>query len=160
MYCKQCGHRAEGTSSDTCPKCGAKLRTALDLGSAPKARVGWRLPVIAATLGLLVFVGLPRIFLRTDLEPIGPTDKLRFLRAFQRSEYRRVGQREVRVEGPELIVIWDLRWTTLPESKQQEIVRIVGKAWHTVGGEDTWFRIEGQDGNVASYTNQEVHLGP
>ena len=159
MYCKQCGHRAERTA-DTCPKCGAKVRTALDLSPAPKAKVGWRLPVIAAILGLLVFVGLPRIFLRTELETIGPTDKLRFVRAFQRSEYRRVGQREVRVEGPTLIVMWDLRWTTLPESKQNEIVHIVGKAWHTVGGEETLFRIEGQDGNVASYTNQEVHLGP
>ena len=159
MYCKQCGHRDEG-KADTCPQCGAKLGGALELGPASKAKVRWRLPVIAAVISLVGFVGLPRILLRTDLEPIGPTDKLRFLRAFQRSEYRRVGQREVRVEAQTLVVIWDLRWTALPESKQQEIVRIVGRAWHIVGGEDTQFRIEGQDGSVASYTNQEVHLGP
>jgi hypothetical protein len=89
-----------------------------------------------------------------------PTDKLRFLRAFQVSAYRRVGQREVRFEGQTLIVIWDLRWTALPESKQREIAGIVGRAWHIVGGTDTRFRIEGQDGDVASYANDEVHLGP
>jgi hypothetical protein len=100
------------------------------------------------------------MFLQTDMEPTGPTDKLRFLRAFQQSAYRRIGQREVRFSGQTLVVIWDLRWVAIEEAKQKEIVRIVGRAWAIVGGADTLFRIEGLDNDVASYANNEVHLGP
>jgi len=115
--------------------------------------------VAASVIGISVFVLFPRVFLRTELESIGPTDKLRFLRALENSVYRRVGQRELRFDGQTLVVVWDLRWNALPESKQQDIVRIVGRAWQIVGGEDTRFRIEGEDDNVALYTKGEVHLG-
>ncbi|HYR88296.1 MAG TPA: hypothetical protein VE422_29725 [Terriglobia bacterium] len=113
----------------------------------------------APIVGVIVFVLFPRAFFRTELESIGPTDKLRFLRALENSEYRRVGQREIRIEGQSLLVVWDLRWNALPDSRQQEIVRIVGRAWQIVGGEDTRFRIEGEDDNVALYTKGKVHLG-
>jgi hypothetical protein len=104
--------------------------------------------VIAATLALYL---APRFFLQTDLETIGPTDKLRFLRAMAHSAYRRAGQQSIHVDGKTLVVVWALRWNTLPEAKQQEIVRITGKAWHVVGGENTRFQIEGDDNIVASY---------
>ena len=158
MYCKQCGHRTE-EKTDNCSKCGAKLSTVVELGTAPKPGFRWRVVVAAAVTGIIVFVLFPRVFFRTELESIGPTDKLRFLRALQNSEYRRAGQREFRFEGQTLIMVWDLRWNALPESKQQEIVRIVGRAWQIVGGEDTWFRLEGQDDNVALYTKGKVYLG-
>jgi hypothetical protein len=77
----------------------------------------------------------------------------------ERSAYRRVGQTGILVQGQTLIVIWDLRWNVLPESKQHEIVRIVGTAWHVVGGNDTGFRIEGEDKTVASFDKGEVRLG-
>jgi len=140
-------------------KCGAKLFTAVGPGTTPKPKFRWRVVVAAFIISVIVFVAFPRVFLRTELESIGPTDKLRFLRAVQNSEYRRVGQRELRLEGQTLVVVWDLRWNTLPESKQQDIVRIVGRAWRIVGGEDTRFRIEGEDDNVALYTKGEVYLG-
>jgi hypothetical protein len=158
MYCKQCGHRTE-EKTDTCLKCGAKLSTAVELGTAPKPKFRWRVVVAASIICVIVVVLFPRVFFRTELESIGPTDKLRFLRALENSAYRRVGQRELRFEGQTLVVVWDLRWNVLPESKQQDIVRIVGRAWQIVGGEDTRFRIEGEDDNVALYTKGEVHLG-
>jgi len=158
VYCKQCGHRTE-EKTDTCSKCGAKLSTAVELGTTPKRKFRWRMVVAASIIGISVFVLFPRVFLRTELESIGPTDKLRFLRALENSVYRRVGQRELRFDGQTLVVVWDLRWNALPESKQQDIVRIVGRAWQIVGGEDTRFRIEGEDDNVALYTKGEVYLG-
>jgi len=83
---------------------------------------------------------------------------LRFLRALDHSEYRRIGQTGFRLDGETLVILWDLRWSTLMESKQREIVRIVGRAWSVVGGAETRFRIEGEDGTVASFVNGEVHL--
>jgi len=130
----------------------------VDVEPPSKPKFRWRMLAAVTLVSLLIFVVMPRLFLRNEFEPIGPTDKLRFLRAFQRSEYRRVGQREVRVVNQTLVVVWDLRWNALPESKQQEIVRNAGRAWHTVGGEDTQVRIEGQDETVASYVNGEVHF--
>ena len=106
----------------------------------------------ALIVSLFAFVVVPRVFMRSELESIGPTDKLRLLRALQNSEYRKMGQRELRVEGQTLVVIWDLRWNVLPENKQQELVRIIGRAWRVVGGEDSRFRIEGEDNDVAAYT--------
>ena len=159
MYCKLCGHSGEG-KADACPKCGAKLGASFEIPAPRKAKFRWRLPLIATIFSVVAFIGVPRVFLRTDMEPTGPTDKLRFLRAFQKSEYRRIGQREVQFRGQSLIVIWDLRWMALAESKQKEIVGIVGRAWHIVGGEDTKFQIEGLDGDVASYANDQVRLSP
>ena len=125
-----------------------------------KPRLRSNVHITAIAVSLLVFVAMPRIFLRTELEVTGPTDKLRFLRALDHSDYRRIGQHGFRLEDQTLVVLWDLRWTTLPETKQQEIVRIVGRAWKVVGGEDTVFRVEGEDQSVASYKDGEVHLGP
>jgi hypothetical protein len=116
--------------------------------------------IAAVLIGIAVFVVLPRFFLRSELETIGPTDKLRFLRAVEKSEYRRVGQVSTRFEEQTLIVVWDLRWNTLPENKQREIVRIMGHAWSVVGGADTQFRIEGEDGAVASYKDGQIQLTP
>jgi hypothetical protein len=122
---------------------------------------GVRKPIIAAAVlaALMAFFIVPRFFLETNLETIGPTDKLRFLRALKDSKYTRAGQREFRIEGQNLIMIWDLRWNTLPESSQKEIVRIVGRAWSVVGGAETEFRIEGEDGHVAMYKDSGVQLG-
>ena len=158
MYCKQCGHRTE-EKSDTCLKCGAKLSTDIQQGPAPKAKVRWHAFVIAVVIGVSAFVVLPRLFLHTELETIGPTDKLRFLRAMDHSEYRRIGQRELRLEGQTLVVIWDLRWNVLPEPKQRDIIRIVGRAWQVVSGDETRFRIEGEDDVVAFYRKGQEHLG-
>ena len=151
MYCKDCGHRTN-EKTDECPKCGAKFATAVELAPAPKRKLRWHVVVAAIAGGVVLFVVVPRIFLRTELETIGPTDRLRFLRAMTRSDDRRLGQREIRVEGQTLVVIWDLRWNVLPEKKQQDIVRNVGRVWKIVGGEKTEFRIEGQDDIVASYS--------
>jgi len=158
MYCKQCGHRTE-EKTETCLKCGAKLTSAVELGATPKPKLRWHVVAAAAILGVLAFVVFPRFFLRTELESIGPTDKLRLLRALQHSEYRKMGQHELRLEGQTLVVIWDLRWNILPENKQQEIVRLIGRAWQVVGGEDTRFRIEGEDNDAAVYTKGQVRLG-
>jgi hypothetical protein len=148
MYCKQCGHRSE-EKTDLCPKCGAALTSTFELGPQQKRKVRWYVVVIAALIGVIGFVVVPRVFLRTELESIGPTDKLRLLRALQNSEYKKMGQRELRIEGQTLVVIWDLRWTVLPDEKQQQLVRNIGKAWRVVGGADTRFRIEGDDNDVA-----------
>jgi hypothetical protein len=157
MYCKQCGHRSD-EKADTCPKCSAKLTSEVEYTRPVKAKVRWHVLAIAAAVAIVVFVAVPKIFLRTEMEYSGPTDKLRFLRALERSQYKRVGQREFRLDGQTLIVIWDLRWQTLPETQQLQIVRIVGKAWHVVGGETTRFRIEGDDAIVAEYENGEASL--
>ena len=159
MYCKQCGHRPQ-EKTDTCPKCGARLSSDLEISTEVKPKVRWRVLLTAILLGIVFFVVFPRIFLQSDLETIGPTDKLRFLRAMDRSDYRRVGQRGVRVEDQTLVVIWDLRWNTFTDSKQQEIVRTIGHAWYVVGGVDTKFQIEGEDNTVASYQKDQVYLGP
>src|SRR5712671_5878452 len=139
MYCKKCGHRFEGTA-ENCPKCGVKLATDVERAPAEKAKLRWGIPVAAAIIAVIVFVVLPRVFLRPEFEPIGPTNKARFLRALDRSEYKRVGQVGFRVEGQTLLVIWDLRWNTLPDSKQHDVIRNVGRAWEVVGGEDTRLR--------------------
>jgi len=158
MYCKQCGHRSE-EKTETCLKCGAKLSTVVELGAAPKPKLRWHVVAAAAVAGVLAFVVFPRFFLRTELESIGPTDKLRLLRALQHSAYQKMGQHELRLEGQTLVVIWDLRWNILPQSKQEEIVRLIGRAWQVVGGEDTRFRIEGEDNDAAVYTKGQVRLG-
>src|SRR5947208_689544 len=150
MYCKQCGSRTE-EKLEICPKCGAKFGTVVELGPPAKPKVRWRVFVVALVIAISTFVLLHRLFFRSEFESIGPTDKLRFLRAMARSDYRRIGQREVHVEGQTLVVIWDLRWNILLETKQIEIVRIIGKAWKVVGGEDTQVRIEGDDTTVASF---------
>jgi hypothetical protein len=150
MYCKQCGHRSD-EKTENCNKCGAKLASEVAITPAAPAKVRWKLFVFVGIAATLAFYFVPRFFLQTDLDTIGPTDKLRFLRAMDHSAYRRAGQHSIHVEGQTLVVVWDLRWNTLPEAKQQEIVRITGKAWHVVGGENTQFRIEGDDNIVASY---------
>jgi hypothetical protein len=156
MYCKQCGHRSED-KTETCQKCGAKLtvETAEYTAEAPR-KIRWQTFVAAAAIGIAAFTVLPRIFFRPEFETIGPTDKLRFLRALDRSEYKRAGQRDFRLEGGTLVVLWDLRWRVLPETKQRDIVRIVGHAWEVVGGEETQFRIEGEDMPVSTYAKGAV----
>jgi hypothetical protein len=106
---------------------------------------------VAAVVSLFAFVVFPRVFLKPELESIGPTDKLRLLRALDHSAYRKVGQHEIRLEGQTLVVLWDLRWNVLPEPKQQEAIRLIGRAWQVVGGQDTRFRIDGEDNDVALY---------
>jgi hypothetical protein len=54
--------------------------------------------MVAVVIAISTFVVVPRLFLRSEFESIGPTDKLRFLRAMARSDYRR-GQREAHLEG-------------------------------------------------------------
>ncbi len=150
MYCKQCGHRGE-EKTENCAKCGAKLTTEVAFTAAAPKKIHWRLFLITAVGAILAFFIVPRFFFSTDLETIGPTDKLRFLRAMDHSAYRRAGQRGIHIEGQTLIVVWDLRWNTLDEKKQQEIARITGHAWQVVGGDKTRFQIEGEDGAVATY---------
>jgi hypothetical protein len=150
MYCKQCGHRSD-EKTEECSRCGAKLSSEVEFTKSSKPRLRWHVPAIAAVAAIVAFAVVPRFFFRSEMDTMGPTDKLRFLRALDRSEYKRVGQRAFRLEDQTLIVIWDLRWKVLPETKQLEIVRIVGKAWHVVGGETTRFRIEGEDATVAEY---------
>lgn len=150
MYCKQCGHRSN-EKTDLCTKCGVKLATEVEIEPVRSTAIRWRLYVLTTLAAALAFFAVPRFFLVPDLETIGPTDKLRFLRGMDHSAYRRVGQKAFHVDGQTLIVVWDLRWNALPESKQQEIVRNTGKAWHIVGGGDTRFQIEGEDDFVASY---------
>jgi hypothetical protein len=157
MYCKQCGHRTDEKSED-CPKCGARFATAVATLPSAKRKVRWQPPAAAAIIGVILFVIVPRYFFRTDAELIEPTTKLRFLRALSHSDYRKMGQRDFRVEGQSLIINWDLRWSVLPEPKQREIVRVVGRAWQVVGGEDTRFLVEGEDETVASYKSGEVQL--
>src|SRR6266446_1488281 len=113
MYCKHCGHRTE-EKPDNCSKCGAPLSTAVELRTTPKPRFRWRVVVAASITSVIVFVLFPQAFFRTPLESIGPTEKLRFLRALENSEYRRVGQQEFRIEQT-LVMVWDLRWNALPE---------------------------------------------
>ena len=157
MYCKQCGHRSD-EKTDTCSKCGAKLTSQVAMTHTPKRKIRWQVVVIAGIAAILVFAVLPKFVFRAEMDSFGPTDKLRFLRALERSQYKRVGQKEFRLEGQTLIVIWDLRWEALPEAKQMEIVRIEGRAWHVVGGENTKFRIEGDDKTVAEYMDGQAEL--
>jgi hypothetical protein len=157
MYCKHCGHRSD-EKTDTCTKCGVKLTSDVQLSNSPKRKLRWHVLVIAAVATIVVFVVLPRFLFKAEMESFGPTDKLRFLRALDRSQYKRFGQTGFRLEGQSLIVMWDLRWQALPEAKQLEIVRIEGKAWHVVGGDDTKFRIEGDDKIVAEYKDGQATL--
>ena len=139
MYCKQCGHRSE-EKGETCPKCGVKFATARD-SAAPvaKTKIRLRVPAATAIIGVILFVMVPRVFLRPDPELIEPTTRLRFLRALAHSDYRRIGQRDFRVDGQTLFITWDTRWNTMLETKEQEIVHNIGRAWQVVGGEDTRF---------------------
>jgi hypothetical protein len=98
------------------------------------------------------------MFLRPALNPVGPTDRLKFLRALDHTEYHRMGLSSFRVEDQTLVVYWDLRWNAVSESKQKEIVQIIGKGWKVVGGAETLFRIDGEDDIVASYITDEVSL--
>jgi glutathionyl-hydroquinone reductase len=157
MYCKQCGHRSD-EKTENCQKCGAKLTSEAEYTTEAPRKVRLRTFLLAAGIGAVVFIVAPRFFLRSELETIGPTDKLRFLRAVKDSQYRRAGQQNIRIEDQTLVVVWDLRWNSLPENKQREIVRIVGHAWNVVGGKETNFRIEGQEETVASFTDNEVRL--
>jgi hypothetical protein len=159
MYCKQCGHRSDD-KTERCQKCGTKLTTEMALTAPAKRKFRWQTLVVAAAIGGIVWLVAPRVFFRTELEAIGPTDKLRFLRAIERSEYRRLGQSSIRLEGQSLVVLWDLRWNTLPERKQHDIVRIVGHAWSVVGGTETLFRIEGEDKVVGAFKEGEVRIDP
>src|SRR2546421_7305208 len=105
MYCKHCGHRS-AEKTDVWAKCGPKISPDLELSPPEKPRLRWQIIATTAVLAIFVFAIIPRVFLRTDIETIGPTDKLRFLRAMERSEYRRIGQRGILAEGQTLIVVW------------------------------------------------------
>jgi hypothetical protein len=157
MYCKECGHRSNEITND-CEKCGARLKTEGTFERVERPKVRWHVVVAAVIIGILGFGILPRFLFRPELETIGPTDKLRFLRALENSDYRRIGQHGLRLERQTLIVIWDLRWNALPEKKQREIIRLVGRAWDVVGGEDTQFEIEGEEGSVAKYATGSAQL--
>ena len=157
MYCKECGHRSHDVTED-CEKCGARLKTEGTFEKAGSPKVRWRVVAAAFIIGVIGFGLLPRFLFRPELETIGPTDKLRFLRAMDHSDYHRVGQHGLRFEQQTLIVIWDFRWNALPETKQREIVRLVGRAWNVVGGQDTRFQLEGEDSAVAKYNNGSAHL--
>jgi hypothetical protein len=155
MYCKQCGHRSD-EKTDTCTKCGARLTSEVHLSAPSKQKVRWHVVAIALVVAIVAFAVLPRFIFRAEMDSFGPTDKLRFLRALERSQYKRVGQTGFRLEGQTLIILWDLRWAALPEAKQMEIVKIEGKAWHVVGGDNTRFKIEGDDKVVAEYKDGKV----
>ena len=157
MYCKECGHRSDEVT-EHCDNCGAKLKSAGAYERAANPKIRWPVPVAAFAIGILAFAILPRFLFRPELEMIGPTDKLRFLRALDHSDYQRVGQRGIRVERQTLIVIWDLRWNALPEAKQRQIIRIVGHAWNVVGGQDTRFQMEGEDRSIAKYATGSARL--
>ncbi len=158
MYCKQCGHRSD-EKMEMCAKCGAKLLSSeVEFVKSSKPRIRWYVPAIAAAVAIAAFAVLPRYLLQSEMESFGPTDKLRFLRALDKSEYKRAGQTGFRLEGQTLVVLWDLRWKVLPGAKQLQIVRIVGKAWQVVGGEDTRFRIEGEEMTVAEYKDGQVSI--
>src|SRR5262245_42850190 len=157
MYCKDCGHRSDEVT-EHCDNCGAKVKKVGTYEQAASHKIRWPVPVAAFVIGIITFAILPRFWFSSELETIGPTDKLRFLRALDHSDYRRGGQRGIRVERQTLIVIWDLRWNALPEAKQREIVRIVGHAWNVVGGQDTRFQIEGEDRSIAKYAGGNVRL--
>src|SRR4051812_45066702 len=98
MYCKQCGHRSD-EKSDHCTKCGVKLTSEAQLSLPTKKKVRGHVLVIAAVAALIAFAVLPRLVLRSEMDSFGPTDKLRFLRALDRSQYKRVGQTGFRLEG-------------------------------------------------------------
>ena len=152
MYCKSCGHRSD-EKTEHCAKCGALLASgeALSVERPASKKLHWGVFAVTAIVAVIAFYAVPRFFLSTDLETIGPTDKLKFLRAMDHSAYRRAGQGTIHVEGQTLVVTWDLRWNTLPENKQKEIVRIIGHAWQVVGGKDMRLQIEGEDQAAASY---------
>src|SRR6267142_2276503 len=97
MYCKQCGHRTE-EKTDTCLKCGAKLSTALELGTTPRRKFRWRVVVAAPIVGVIVFVLFPRAFFRTELEFLGPTQQPRLFPVLPYSEFLRVAHREVQAD--------------------------------------------------------------
>jgi hypothetical protein len=157
MYCKECGHRTQ-ESRNACPRCGSRLKSNADYGASAKPRVRWQTLALGAAAAILMSVVVPRVFFLSELESIGPTEKLRFLRALKNSQYRRVGQGDFFVEGETLTVMWDLRWQALPENKQKDIVRIIGRAWHVVGGDTTQVRIEGDETLVAVYRDGAPHL--
>ena len=159
MYCKKCGHRSD-QKSETCLKCGAKLTTEVAIERARRSKVRWKVLIATVLVAVIAFVFVPRVFFKPELETIGPTDKLRFLRLLEKSPYRRAGQVELRLEQQTLVVVWDLRWNALPEAKQQDIVRITGHAWNVVGGQNTEFRIEGETKAVAEYRDGKVSLDP
>ena len=69
----------------------------------------------------------------------------------EHSAYRRAGQGAIHADMQTLVVTWDLRWNTLPENKQKEILRIIGHAWQVVGGKDMRLQIEGEDTAAAAY---------
>jgi hypothetical protein len=159
MYCKRCGHRSD-QKTEKCQKCGAKLATEVAIDRAPRTTIRWKVLAGATLAAVVALVVVPRVFFKPELETIGPTDKLRFLRLLEKSPYRRAGQVELRLEQQTLVVIWDLRWNALPEAKQRDIVRMTGRAWTVVGGEKTEFRITGETKAVAEYRNGEVSLAP
>src|SRR5262245_32510092 len=103
MYCKQCGHRSD-EKTETCKKCGAKITSTAEITAPAPRGFRWRGPVIAVVAALGAFVVLPRFFLQQELDSIGPTDKLRFLRALENSQYKRAGQNGFRVESETLTI--------------------------------------------------------
>ena len=168
MYCKKCGHKDDsridpktGGAQFRCPQCGALILTTSEITKpADNAKFRWKVPIVTAIISITAFVVIPRVFFPPNLETLGPTNKLKFLRVLDHSEYKRMGQTGFRVDEQTLIVTWDERWNTLDEAKQQNIVRIVGRGWQTAGGEQAKFRLtEGED-EVASYEKGEVKLGP
>lgn len=106
----------------------------------------------------LILVVVNSYVLQSELQRIGPTDKVKFLRVLGRSEYRKLGQREFRIDQNTLIVVWDLRWSKLPDKKQDEAISLVGRAWSVVGGGSTEFQIEETDTKVADYVDGKAVL--
>ena len=152
MYCKRCGYRSD-EKIDLCSKCGSKLADEgpLSLERPAAKKLHWGVFAVTAVIAVIAFFVVPRFFLTTDLETVGPTDKLKFLRAMEHSAYQRAGQGDIHVDMQTLVVTWDLRWNTLPENKQKEILRIIGHAWQVVGGKDMRLQIEGEDTAAAAY---------
>ncbi|HEX4997747.1 MAG TPA: hypothetical protein VFY29_05955 [Terriglobia bacterium] len=157
MYCKGCGHRTR-QQTGICPQCGASLKAALDVSGGNRRRVRWQAIVLNAIAAIILFGIVPQYLFRSEFEQIGPTDKLRFLRALRHSEYRRSGQLDFHMNGKTLVVTWDLQWETMPSSRQAEIVRIIGRAWNVVGGEKAEFQVEGTDSLAATYQDGEIFL--
>ena len=68
-----------------------------------------------------------------------------------RPDLRQAGLVGFSVDGDKLLLEWDLRWETLGDVKQRQIVDFLGQSWKSATGGTVEFRMDGGKALLTKY---------
>src|SRR6187431_2442387 len=119
MYCKECGHCEKGVRDD-CPICGRDIRSASVAIPGARKDGHWLFLILMLPLLAFYFVGLP-----FRAPQIHATEMV-VIETLALPDLKKAGLVEFTVEGDKLLLEWDLRWGTLGDVRQREIINFLG----------------------------------